>query len=125
MTNDDGSLEVITSPNDYMPVKEALEKAGLTPEFAQITMRAAHKTISKQLDASFYFAHPYASWGRGTNENTNGLIRQYFPKYRDFTTITQRELNMAMEKLNNQPRKRLDYQTPSQVFFKSTVALHT
>ena len=86
---------------------------------------AAHKTISKQLGASFYFAHPYASWERGTNENTNGLIRQYFPKNRDFTTITQREINMAMERLNNRPRKRLDYQTPSQLFFSSRVALHT
>lgn len=86
---------------------------------------AAHKTISKQLDASFYFAHPYASWERGTNENTNGLIRQYFPKNRDFTTITQREINMAMERLNNRPRKRLDYQTPSQLFFSSRVALQT
>ncbi len=86
---------------------------------------AAHKTISKQLGASFYFAHPYASWERGTNENTNGLIRQYFPKNRDFTTITQREINMAMERLNNRPRKRLDYQTPSQLFFSSRVALQT
>ena len=86
---------------------------------------AAHKTISKQLGASFYFAHPYASWERGTNENTNGLIRQYFPKNRDFTTITQREINMAMERLNNRPRKRLDYQTPSQLFFSSRLALQT
>ena len=86
---------------------------------------AAHKTISKQLGASFYFAHPYASWERGTNENTNGLIRQYFPKSRDFTTITQREINRAMERLNNRPRKRLDYQTPSQLFFSSRVALQT
>ena len=86
---------------------------------------AAHKTISKQLGASFYFAHPYASWERGTNENTNGLIRQYFPKNRDFTTITQREINMAMERLNNRPRKRLDYQTPSQLFFSSRVVLQT
>jgi IS30 family transposase len=85
---------------------------------------AGHEEISKQLDVDFYFAHPYASWERGTNENTNGLIRQYFPKKRDFTTITQQEMDTAMERLNNRPRKRLGYQTPNQVFFKSSVALH-
>jgi IS30 family transposase len=81
---------------------------------------AWHEEIAKRLQADFYFAHPYASWERGTNENTNGLIRQYFPKNRDFTTITQQEINTAMERLNNRPRKRLGYQTPNQVFFKST-----
>ena len=85
---------------------------------------AGHEEIASKLKADFYFAHPYSSWERGTNENTNGLIRQYFPKNRDFTTITQHEINMAMERLNNRPRKRLGYQTPSQVFFKSGVALH-
>jgi IS30 family transposase len=85
---------------------------------------AGHEEIASKLKANFYFAHPYSSWERGTNENTNGLIRQYFPKNRDFTTITQQEINMAMERLNNRPRKRLGYQTPNQVFFKSGVALH-
>ncbi len=85
---------------------------------------AEHEIVAEQLQADFYFAHPYASWERGTNENTNGLIRQYFPKDRDFTTITQKEIDMAMERLNTRPRKRLGYQTPSQVFFKSGVALH-
>jgi len=85
---------------------------------------AGHEDIAKKLNADFYFAHPYSSWERGTNENTNGLIRQYFPKNRDFTTITQQEIDTAMERLNNRPRKRLGYKTPSQVFFKSGVALH-
>ena len=85
---------------------------------------AAHQEIASRLKADFYFAHPYASWERGTNENTNGLIRQYFPKNRDFTTITQQEIETAMERLNNRPRKRLGYKTPSQVFFNSGVALH-
>lgn len=84
---------------------------------------AGHEEIAKKLQADFYFAHPYSSWERGTNENTNGLIRQYFPKSRDFTTITQQEINTAMERLNNRPRKRLGFLTPSQVFFKSGVAL--
>ena len=84
---------------------------------------AEHERIAEALQADFYFAHPYASWERGTNENTNGLIRQYFPKGTDFTTITQKEINLVMNRLNNRPRKRLGYQTPAQVFFKSGVAL--
>lgn len=77
---------------------------------------ADHKNIASKLNAKFYFAHPYASWERGLNENTNGLIRQYFPKNRDFTTITQKEINQAMIKLNNRPRKCLGMKTPNQVF---------
>jgi transposase, IS30 family len=78
---------------------------------------AGHLDIAKRLNTDFYFARPYASWQRGTNENTNGLIRQYFPKHRDFTTITQQEINHAMKRLNHRPRKRLGYRTPHQVFF--------
>lgn len=77
---------------------------------------ADHKNIANKLNADFYFAHPYASWERGLNENTNGLIRQYFPKNRDFTTITQKEINQVMIKLNNRPRKCLGIKTPNQVF---------
>lgn len=87
---------------------------------------AGHEAIAQHLQSDFYFAHPYASWERGTNENTNGLIRQYFPKNRDFTTITQQEIDTAMDRLNNRPRKRLGYQTPSQVFSKASgVALQS
>lgn len=77
---------------------------------------ADHKHIADKLGAEFYFAHPYASWERGLNENTNGLIRQYFPKNRDFKTITQQEINLVMERLNNRPRKCLGMKTPNQVF---------
>jgi len=61
-------------------------------------------------------AHPYASWERGLNENTNGLIRQYLPKSRDYKIITQKEINQVMNKLNNRPRKCLGIKTPNQVF---------
>jgi IS30 family transposase len=77
---------------------------------------AEHKKIADKLNAKFYFAHPYASWERGLNENTNGLIRQYFPKGSDFTNITQKEINQVMRKLNNRPRKCLGIKTPNQVF---------
>ena len=78
---------------------------------------AGHEVIAKKLAADFYFAHPYSSFERGLNENTNGLIRQYFPKDRDFTTITDEEIIRAIKKLNNRPRKCLGFKTPNQVFF--------
>lgn len=88
---------------------------------------ARHQEISTALRANFYFAHPYSSWERGLNENTNGLIRQYFPKKHDFTTITEQDISMVMSKLNNRPRKCLGFKTPNQVFFgiKPFVALAT
>lgn len=80
-------------------------------EFAQ------HEVLAGVLDATFYFAHPYASWERGLNENTNGLVRQYFPKDRDFSTIGDEEVQRVMDKLNNRPRKCLGMKTPNKVFF--------
>jgi len=86
-----------------------------------------HEKIAAGLKCDFYFAHPYSSYERGTNENTNGLIRQYFPKDRDFRTITDKEIIHATKRLNNRPRKRLGYKTPNEVFFgeSDTVALTT
>jgi IS30 family transposase len=88
---------------------------------------ADHERIAKSLEADIYFAHPYAAWERGTNENGNGLVRQYFPKDRNFTTITEDETIMAKSKLNNRPRKRLDFDTHIEVFFRSSsvVALNS
>ena len=80
------------------------------------------------MNADFYFAHPHASWERGLNENTNGLIREYFPKGSDFTKITLVETRSVMDKLiNNRPRKCLGMDTPNQLFFNidPTVALAT
>jgi IS30 family transposase len=85
-----------------------------------------HEAIAAKLQARIYFAHPYASWERGLNENTNGLVRQYFPKKYDFTRITNAELQRVAERLNNRPRKTLGYRTPNEVFFKQrAVALAT
>nr|VFJ65639.1 MAG: Transposase and inactivated derivatives, IS30 family [Candidatus Kentron sp. FW]VFJ72174.1 MAG: Transposase and inactivated derivatives, IS30 family [Candidatus Kentron sp. FW] len=78
---------------------------------------ARHESMARILNADFYFACPYASWQRGLNENTNGLIRQYFPKNHDFSTITHQEIPFVMDKLNNRPRKCLGMKTPNQVFF--------
>jgi len=78
---------------------------------------AYHEQIASELNLDFYFAHPYSSWERGANENANGLIRQYFPKCRDFSDITNKEIKAVMDKLNNRPRKCLGMKTPNQVFF--------
>jgi IS30 family transposase len=78
---------------------------------------ADHERIARDLRTNVYFAHPYSSWERATNENMNGLIRQYFPKKHDFTTITENEIEFVMERLNNRPRKCLGFKTPNQVFF--------
>lgn len=80
-------------------------------EFAQ------HEKISQALECDVYFAHPYSSWERGTNENTNGLIRQYFPKNCDFSKITDRQIRDVQHKLNNRPRKCLGMKTPNQLLF--------
>ena len=65
-----------------------------------------------------YFAYPYHSWERGTNENTNGLLRQYFPKDLDFNTITPQELSSVIRRLNRRPRKRHNFKSPYQLFWK-------
>jgi len=72
-----------------------------------------HEEISETLEADVYFAHPYSSWERGLNENTNGLIRQYFPKNTDFKKVSQAEVRHAVERLNARPRKYLDFKTPN------------
>jgi len=65
-----------------------------------------------------FFADPYSSFQRGTNENTNGLLREYFPKKTDFTKITQNEINEVVKEINNRPRKCLQFNTPVEEFRK-------
>lgn len=79
---------------------------------------AGHQQIGQKLRADFYFAHPYHSWERGLNENTNGLVRQYFPKQSEFSKITATLLRKVEARLNNRPRKTLGYKTPNEIFFK-------
>ena len=74
-----------------------------------------HKKIADALGIEFYFTHPYSSWEKGTNENTNGLIRQYFPKGTDFGMISESMLKEVEDALNNRPRKTLNYKTPKQI----------
>jgi len=76
----------------------------------------AWQPVQEATGARCFFAHPYHSWERGTNENTNGLIRDYFPKGTDFTTIPEAEIARVEHELNTRPRKRLGYRTPLQAF---------
>jgi IS30 family transposase len=80
---------------------------------------AAHAEIAASLGARSFFAKPYHSWERGLNEHTNGLVRQYFPKGTDFTTLTHADVRRVEDKLNSRPRKILGYKTPREVFFKA------
>ena len=80
---------------------------------------SSHEIMATMLDAKIYFAKPYHSWERGLNENTNGLVRQYFPKKIPFDNITNHELQRVAKKLNDRPRKCLGYKTPYEVFSKS------
>jgi IS30 family transposase len=110
--------QAVTTELQSLTVKTITSDNGR--EFAQ------HHRIAQQLEANFYFAHPYSSWERGLNENTNGLVRQYFPKQHDFSKITERQIKQVSGRLNNRPRKTLGYKTPNEVFFKRPlVALTT
>ena len=84
---------------------------------------AKFERIAASLEAPFFFAHPYHSWERGTNENTNGLIRQYLPKSMSFEFVTNDDCQKIMDSLNNRPRKVLDFQIPAEVFFSNTLRL--
>ena len=84
---------------------------------------AEHQKMAQTLSADIYFAHPYASWERGLNENTNGLIRQYLPKSRRLDNVTQKELKHIMDQLNHRPRKSLGFKTPYELFFKKKTLL--
>lgn len=76
------------------------------------TEMAQHKLFTKNSKIKVYFAHPYSPWERPTNENTNGLIRDYFPKGTDFSLVSKKELNRVQNELNERPRKTLEYESP-------------
>ncbi len=77
---------------------------------------AEHLKFTRQTKMQVYFAHPASPWERGTNENTNGLVRQYFPKGTDFSKVTASEIRKAQDQINGRPRRCLDYATPAEVF---------
>lgn len=84
---------------------------------------AYHEEIAAALACDFYFAHPYHSWERGLNENTNGLLRQYFPKSTDFTKVSAKAVNESVAELNDRPRKTLAFKTPAALMQAEMAAL--
>ena len=111
-TSDLVSSAIITKLNAVTPLVKTLT-------FDNGKEFAGHSTIDTALNSTTYFADPFASWQRGSNENFNGLLRQYIPKKRALSTVTDKELRMIQDQLNNRPRKRLGFKTPSEVFTQS------
>jgi transposase, IS30 family len=103
---------------------EAVERLRDLPPEKRLTLTldngfemSEHEEMERRLNLKVYFAHPYHSWERGTNENTNGLLRQYFPKKTSFAGLTQADVDRAVKRINMRPRKRLGYQSPQTVFW--------
>jgi IS30 family transposase len=88
------------------------------------TENAKHEIITEGIGIKCYFAHPYASWERGTNENANGLVRWYFPKGTDFAKITDDQVALVESALNNRPRKCLGFRTPIEVAASAVALRH-
>ena len=85
---------------------------------------AKHAEVTRALDGvKFYFPKPHQPWQRGTNENTNGLLREYFPKGKDITDIPEEYIQKKIDELNLRPRKCLGYRTPYEVYFSKTLHL--
>lgn len=96
--------------------KKLPQQMKLSMTYDQGREMAAHKLFTKITGMKVYFAHPRSPWERGTNENTNGLIRQFFPKGTDFSKVTRREIKKVQDLLNGRPRAALDFQKPYEVF---------
>lgn len=82
---------------------------------------AGYDKVEKKLKVNVYFADAYCAWQKGTVENTNGLLRQYYPKKFEFNLTTQEELDEIIEEINNRPRKRLGFKTPKEIFFECCI----
>ena len=104
---------------------EALKDRIKTITFDNGLEFSEHEKMAQALDADIYFAHPYASWERGINENTNGLIRQYFPKGTDFNQVSDKAIQHVMDRLNNRPRKTRGCRSPNELFKGLRVELLT
>jgi len=99
-------------------VRKLPQQMKLTMTYDQGREMASHKLFTELTGVKVYFAHPRSPWERGTNENTNGLIRQYFPKGTEFNKVSRYEVKRAQHQLNGRPRKSLNYSTPYETFNK-------
>jgi IS30 family transposase len=100
-------------------LKELHEDLRRSITFDNGTEFARCDRLEKHLDIELYYADPGCPYQRGTNENTNGLLRQYFPKGTDFRDVTHFDVREAEKSINNRPRACLDFQTPHEVFFEN------
>ena len=100
---------------------EPLPKETVTPDRGKEFTK--HQDLTDKLKVEVYFPDPHAPWQRGTNENTNGLLREYFPKGSDLTFIDEHTIQLWEAKLNNRPRKCLNWKTPYEVFYGEIVHL--
>ena len=120
------TLLIPLKDRDATSVRQAFaEKVKKLPEQVKLSMTydrggemAQHKLFTEETEMKVYFADPHSPWQRGTNENTNGLIRQYFPKGTDFNTVTEAEIQRVQDLLNGRPRKVLDWDTPFEAMAK-------
>ena len=100
---------------EFLKIPKTMRK---TLTYDNGTEMSEHKLFTKNTKIKVYFTHPYSPWERPTNENSNGLVRDYFPKGTDFNQITIKKIKQVQNELNERPRKVLDYQTPKDVFNK-------
>ncbi|SEM29044.1 hypothetical protein SAMN04487839_11152, partial [Streptococcus gallolyticus] len=100
---------------------ESLPKETVTPDRGKEF--SGHPELTEKLNVEVYFPDPHAPWQRGTNENTNGLLREYFPKGSDLTEVEHLIIQEWEDKLNNRPRKCLNWKTPYEVFYGINVHL--
>ena len=84
---------------------------------------ACHEKMTESLQCDIYFADPYCSWQRELNENTNGLLRQYWPKITDFKKVSQSKVQDVIVKLNDRPRKKLNYTSPAKLMAEHMVVI--
>ena len=112
-------LSEITRKTTVKRFKSLPKKKKFTITYDNGMEFSEYELIERETEMDVYHAYPYHSWERGTNENTNGLLRQFFPKKSSFTEVTQEKLEKVVNLINHRPRKRLGYLTPHEVFIKN------